>query len=43
VWVAYATYASASPWGWLAWVCPAAIAALPTAVGPFGVRRASLS
>jgi len=43
VWVAYATYASASPWGWLAWVCPAAIAAWPTAVCPFGVRRAALS
>jgi len=23
IWVAYATYASGSPWGWVAWVCPA--------------------
>ena len=22
VWAAFATYASGSPWGWLAWVCP---------------------
>jgi steroid 5-alpha reductase family enzyme len=42
VWVAYATYASGSPWGWLAWVCPAAVVALPTAFCPFGVRPASL-
>jgi steroid 5-alpha reductase family enzyme len=42
VWVAYATYASGSPWGWLAWVCPAAMVALPTAICPFGVRPASL-
>jgi steroid 5-alpha reductase family enzyme len=42
VWVAYATYASGSPWGWLAWACPAAIVARPTAICPFGVRPASL-
>ena len=41
VWVAYATYASGSPWGWLAWVCPAAMVALPTAICPFAVRPAS--
>lgn len=23
IWVAYALFASASPWGWLSWVCPA--------------------
>jgi steroid 5-alpha reductase family enzyme len=43
VWVAYATYASGSPWGWLAWACPAAMVALPTAICPFGVRTASLA
>jgi len=41
VWVAYATYASGSPWGWLAWVCPAAMVALPTAICPFVVRPVS--
>jgi steroid 5-alpha reductase family enzyme len=40
-WVAYATFASGSPWGWLAWVCPAGIVALPTAIRPFGVRPTS--
>jgi steroid 5-alpha reductase family enzyme len=25
IWVAYALYASASPWGWLAWISPALI------------------
>lgn len=25
IWVAYATYATGSPWGWTAWLCPAAI------------------
>jgi steroid 5-alpha reductase family enzyme len=42
VWVAYATYASGSPWGWLAWAFPVAMASLPTAICPFGVRPASL-
>src|SRR5262245_36204459 len=42
VWVAFATYASGSPWGGLAWACPAAMVALPTAICPFGVRPASL-
>jgi len=42
VWVAYATYASGSPWGWLAWVYPAAMVARPTTFCPFGVRPASL-
>jgi len=41
VWVAYAVYASGSPWGWLAWVCPAAMVALPTAICPFAVRAPS--
>jgi len=41
VWVAFATYASASPWGWVTWVCPAAMIALPTAICPFVVRPAS--
>jgi steroid 5-alpha reductase family enzyme len=41
VWVAYAAYASGSPWGWLAWVCPAAMVALPTAICPFAVRAPS--
>ena len=42
VWVAFATYASGSPRGWLAWVCPAAMVALPTAICPFGVAPPSL-
>jgi steroid 5-alpha reductase family enzyme len=25
MWIAYATYASASPWGWIAFACPAAM------------------
>lgn len=25
IWVGYATMATASPWGWLAWLCPASI------------------
>jgi len=41
VWVAFATYASGSPWGWLAWVCPAAMVALPTAICPICVGPAS--
>jgi steroid 5-alpha reductase family enzyme len=42
VWVAFATYATGSPWGWLAWACPAAMVALPTAICPFGVGSESL-
>jgi len=42
VWAAHATYASGSPWGWLAWLCPAALLARPTAICPLGVRPASL-
>jgi len=25
IWVAYALFATASPWGWLAWLCPATL------------------
>jgi steroid 5-alpha reductase family enzyme len=25
IWVAYALFASAAPWGWLAWLCPATL------------------
>jgi len=28
MWVAYATYASGSPWGWIAWLCPLAMVVL---------------
>ena len=28
MWVAYATFASGSPWGWIAWVCPATMVVL---------------
>jgi steroid 5-alpha reductase family enzyme len=28
IWIAFALFASASPWGWLAWACPAAMAVL---------------
>jgi steroid 5-alpha reductase family enzyme len=28
IWVAYATFASGSPWGWIAFACPAAMIAL---------------
>lgn len=25
IWVSYALFASSSPWGWLAWLCPATL------------------
>jgi len=25
IWIAYALFATASPWGWTAWICPAAL------------------
>jgi steroid 5-alpha reductase family enzyme len=34
IWTAFALFASASPWGWIAWSCPAAMIYLL-----FAVRR----